>query len=109
MPKSRKPEQAVEPEAFCSFCGKSMVYTKMVAGPNVNICSDCVKACNQILAEEEQKILAEFLEDVPKPKAIKEYLDNYVIGQDYAKRVLSVAVYNPLQENPAQAESRFGR
>ncbi|HWR10977.1 MAG TPA: ATP-dependent Clp protease ATP-binding subunit ClpX [Rectinemataceae bacterium] len=94
MPKSKKPEQS-EPEAFCSFCGKSNAFAKkMIAGPGVNICDECIKACDQILAEEEQKVMAEFLEDVPKPKAIKEYLDNYVIGQDYAKRVLSVAVYN---------------
>jgi len=94
MPKSKKPEQS-EPEAFCSFCGKSNAFAKkMIAGPGVNICDECINVCEQILREEEQKISSSFLEDVPKPKAIKDYLDNYVIGQDSAKRVLSVAVYN---------------
>jgi ATP-dependent Clp protease ATP-binding subunit ClpX len=94
MAKTRKPEQA-EPEAFCSFCGKSSAFAKkMIAGPGVNICDECIQVCGQILLEEEQKVSSAFLEDVPKPHAIKEYLDSYVVGQDYAKRVLSVAVYN---------------
>jgi ATP-dependent Clp protease ATP-binding subunit ClpX len=93
MPRSKKPE--IDQETFCSFCGKSASFSrKMIAGPGVNICDECVKVCQQILQEEEQKISTTFLEDVPKPHEIKEYLDSYVIGQDYAKRVLSVAVYN---------------
>ncbi|PKL06235.1 MAG: ATP-dependent Clp protease ATP-binding subunit ClpX [Spirochaetae bacterium HGW-Spirochaetae-9] len=96
MPRSKKPELPPgEPETFCSFCGKSNAFAKkMIAGPGVNICDECVQVCGQILIEEEQKISATFLEDVPKPKVVKEFLDSYVIGQDYAKRVLSVAVYN---------------
>jgi ATP-dependent Clp protease ATP-binding subunit ClpX len=66
----------------------------MIAGPGVNICDECVHICEQILSEEEQKISSSFLNEVPKPRSIKEFLDTYVIGQDYAKRVLSVAVYN---------------
>ncbi len=94
MPKSKKPEET-QPEAFCSFCGKSSVYAKkMIAGPGVNICDECVKICEHVLLDEEQSVSSSFLNDVPKPRAIKEYLDSYVIGQDYAKRVLSVAVYN---------------
>ncbi|MHB0897528.1 MAG: ATP-dependent Clp protease ATP-binding subunit ClpX [Spirochaetales bacterium] len=94
MPKSKKPEEA-QPEAFCSFCGKSSAYAKkMIAGPGVNICDECVKICEHVLLDEEQSVSSNFLNDVPKPRAIKEYLDSYVIGQDYAKRVLSVAVYN---------------
>ncbi|MCE1196774.1 ATP-dependent Clp protease ATP-binding subunit ClpX [bacterium] len=95
MAKTRKPETPEQPEAFCSFCGKSTQYSKkMIAGPGVNICDECVRVCEQILAEEEQQVSAEFLAEVPKPKAIKEFLDSYVVGQEYAKRVLSVAVYN---------------
>ncbi len=94
MAKTKKPEQTQE-EAFCSFCGRSSNFSKkMIAGPGVNICDECVVICEQILREEEQKISSGFLNDVPKPKAIKDYLDSYVIGQDYPKRVLSVAVYN---------------
>ncbi|MCE1159502.1 MAG: ATP-dependent Clp protease ATP-binding subunit ClpX [Spirochaetia bacterium] len=66
----------------------------MIAGPGVNICDECVQVCGQILLEEEQKISSSFLQEVPKPLAIKEYLDSYVVGQEHAKKVLSVAVYN---------------
>lgn len=94
MAKTRKPEEA-QPEAFCSFCGKSSAFAKkMIAGPGVNICDECVQVCGQILLEEEQKISSSFLQEVPKPLAIKEYLDSYVVGQEHAKKVLSVAVYN---------------
>ncbi|MDD3981171.1 MAG: ATP-dependent Clp protease ATP-binding subunit ClpX [Spirochaetales bacterium] len=94
MAKTRKPE-GTEPEAFCSFCGKSSAFAKkMIAGPGVNICNECVRVCEQILLEEEQKISSSFLQEVPKPLAIKEYLDSYVVGQEHAKKVLSVAVYN---------------
>jgi ATP-dependent Clp protease ATP-binding subunit ClpX len=94
MPRSKKPDSP-ESEIFCSFCGKSNSFAKkMVAGPGVNICDECVQVASQILAEEDQKIDASFLDEVPKPREIKEYLDAYVVGQDYAKRVLSVAVYN---------------
>lgn len=94
MAKTKKPDTE-EPEAFCSFCGKSSAFSKkMITGPNVNICDECINIASQILLEEEQKISAAFLEEVPKPREIKSYLDSYVIGQEYAKRVLSVAVYN---------------
>ena len=94
MAKTKKPDTS-DPEAFCSFCGKSSTFSKkMIAGPGVNICDECINTCSQILLEEEQKISAAFLEEVPKPREIKSYLDSYVIGQEYAKRVLSVAVYN---------------
>ncbi|MEJ5184262.1 MAG: ATP-dependent Clp protease ATP-binding subunit ClpX [Rectinemataceae bacterium] len=84
-----------DPEAYCSFCGKSASFARrMIAGPGVNICDECVKVCMQILDEEEQKITDEFLDEVPRPREIKEFLDGYVVGQEYAKRVLSVAVYN---------------
>ncbi len=79
----------------CSFCGKtSEMAKKLIAGPGVYICDECVAVCNRILAEESENITAEFTEDLPVPKEIKGYLDQYVIGQELAKRVLSVAVYN---------------
>lgn len=88
----------------CSFCGKSQDQVKkLIAGPEVYICDECVDLCNEILDEEffEAKESGDGelsdvpkLTDIPKPKEIKEYLDNYIIGQDEAKKILSVAVYN---------------
>ena len=79
----------------CSFCGKtSEMAKKLIAGPGVFICDECVGVCNRILTEESANITAEFTEDLPAPKDIKAYLDQYVIGQELAKKVLSVAVYN---------------
>ncbi|HPW45274.1 MAG TPA: ATP-dependent Clp protease ATP-binding subunit ClpX [bacterium] len=80
----------------CSFCGKSQREArKLIAGPTVYICDECIELCNDIIAEE--NIRAPISGDrlgVPKPAEIKKVLDEYVIGQDYAKRVLSVAVHN---------------
>lgn len=79
----------------CSFCGKSQEQVKkLVAGPGVYICDECIELCNEIIEEEiggEEDIN---LQDVPKPQEIREILDQYVIGQDTAKKTLSVAVYN---------------
>ena len=79
----------------CSFCGKSAdTARRLIAGPGVYICDECVVVCKKILDEEDELLSAEFKEDIPTPKEIKEYLDQYVIGQEPAKRILSVAVYN---------------
>ena len=79
----------------CSFCGKaSDMIKKLVAGPGVYICDECVAVCNRILVEENENVTTEFTGDLPVPKAIKDYLDQYVIGQETAKKSLSVAVYN---------------
>jgi len=79
----------------CSFCGKSAdVARRLIAGPGVFICDECITVCKKILDEEEEHLSIEFTEDIPKPKEIKEYLDQYVISQEQAKKVLSVAVYN---------------
>ena len=81
---------------FCSFCGKPAEQSRrMVSGPNdIYICNQCVAVCQSILEDEEMDLEPIELDDVPTPKQFKEYLDQYVIGQDYAKKALAVAVYN---------------
>lgn len=79
----------------CSFCGKNQdQIRKLVAGPGVYICDECIELCNEIIEEEYGQQEESELRDVPKPKAIRDILDQYVIGQDEAKKTLSVAVYN---------------
>jgi ATP-dependent Clp protease ATP-binding subunit ClpX len=79
----------------CSFCGKSKdSVRKFISGPSVYICNECITLCNEILAEDEEREVAESITEVPTPAEIKEVLDQYVIGQELAKRTLSVAVYN---------------
>ncbi len=82
---------------FCSFCGKNQKEVKkLIAGPSVYICNECIKLCGEIVEDEEKEKQAEKngLKDFLTPKQIKELLDTYVIEQDRAKKVLSVAVYN---------------
>ncbi|HSH29939.1 MAG TPA: ATP-dependent Clp protease ATP-binding subunit ClpX [Thiohalobacter sp.] len=80
---------------YCSFCGKSQhEVRKLIAGPSVFICDECVELCNDIIREEMQEKSTAGGSKLPKPKEIDEVLDEYVIGQTRAKRVLSVAVYN---------------
>lgn len=79
----------------CSFCGKPQdAVRKLIAGPSVYICNECVELCNEIIAEETNEEISEAFQALPKPKDIKKVLDDYVIGQERAKRILSVAVYN---------------
>jgi len=78
----------------CSFCGKSKdAVRKFISGPSVYICNECIALCNEILAEDEEREVAEAITQVPTPAEIKDVLDQYVIGQERAKKVLSVAVY----------------
>jgi len=79
----------------CSFCGKSKdSVRKFISGPSVYICNECIALCNEILAEDEEREVAEAITQVPTPREIKDVLDQYVIGQELAKKALSVAVYN---------------
>ncbi len=80
---------------YCSFCGKSQhEVRKLIAGPSVFVCDECVELCNDIIREELEEKAERTREKLPKPQDIKKVLDEYVIGQERAKKVLSVAVYN---------------
>ncbi len=79
----------------CSFCGKSQKQVKkLIAGPGVYICDECIDLCNEIIEEELSETSELKFDDLPKPREIYEFLNDYVIGQEYAKKILSVAVYN---------------
>jgi ATP-dependent Clp protease ATP-binding subunit ClpX len=94
-------------DLVCSFCGKSQdEVKKLIAGPTVYICDECIELCNDIIAEEFEKEEAAKLSRVPKPAEIKTIIDDYVIGQERAKKILSVAVYNHYKriENRTDAE-----
>jgi len=92
----------------CSFCGKNQrEVKKLIAGPTVYICDECIELCNDIIAEEGQKESpSRSSQAIPKPSEIKNILDQYVIGQERAKRVLSVAVYNHYKRIQHQGEKK---
>ena len=90
MPKHDEPNDSL----FCSFCGKNQKeVTKLIAGPAVYICDECIQLCGEIIAEESEKN-TDSMTDIPPPKKIKSMLDDYVIEQEHAKKILAVAVYN---------------
>lgn len=90
----------------CSFCGKAQEQVKkLIAGPGVYICDECIELCNEIIDEELNEEVNLDLVNNPKPQEIKEILDQYVIGQDDAKKILSVAVYNHYKR--VNSEERF--
>ena len=97
-------------ERICSFCGKSAdMARRLIAGPNdVFICDECVEVCRKILTDEDHELNDHFTGDIPTPREIKMYLDQFVIGQDAAKKALSVAVYNHYKRiaNPAKSSSQ---
>ncbi|MDA8367938.1 MAG: AAA family ATPase, partial [Actinomycetota bacterium] len=93
----------------CSFCGKSQKQVKkLIAGPGVYICDECIELCNDIIAEELADTAELSFEELPKPKEIFEFLNDYVIGQEYAKKILSVAVYNHYKRVQAGAQGHDG-
>ena len=95
---------------YCSFCGKSQhEVRKLIAGPSVFICDECVELCNDIIREEMQEGVGEATSRLPKPREINDSLDQYVIGQEQAKKVLSVAVYNHYKRLEAADETQRAR
>ncbi|MGB0722723.1 MAG: ATP-dependent Clp protease ATP-binding subunit ClpX [Gammaproteobacteria bacterium] len=94
---------------YCSFCGKSQhEVRKLIAGPSVFICDECVELCNDIIREEIKDTDAPSEEGLPKPHEIDAILDQYVIGQSRAKRILAVAVYNHYKRQMASADAEEG-
>ncbi len=93
----------------CSFCGKSKdAVRKFISGPSVYICNECIALCNEILAEDEEREVQEAITQVPTPVEIKEILDQYVIGQEEAKKTLAVAVYNHYKRINSAAGKKEG-
>ncbi len=93
------------PDLVCSFCGKSQEEVKkLIAGPSVYICDECIELCNEIIEEEYQKEEAATQVSIPKPKEIKAIIDDYVVEQERAKKILSVAVHNHYKRIDAKTE-----
>ena len=91
----------------CSFCGKSQKQVKkLIAGPGVYICDECIDLCNEIIEEELNETTEVGLDELPKPREIFEFLNSYVIGQETAKKSLAVAVYNHYKRVQSGATTR---
>src|ERR1700735_3753726 len=89
---------------YCSFCGKNQHEVgKLIGGPTVFICDECVELCMDIIGEENKSSLTKSGDDIPTPMVIRKALDDYIIGQDHAKKVLSVAVHNHYKRLKHQA------
>src|SRR5690625_7833576 len=87
----------------CSFCGKSQKQVvKLIAGPGVYICDECIDLCNEIIEEELADSGELGLVDLPKPKEIFTFLDEYIVGQESAKKAMAVAVYNHYKQDQSR-------
>ena len=94
----------------CSFCGKSQKQVKkLIAGPGVYICDECIDLCNEIIEEDVSDAGELSFEHLPNPREIRAFLDDYVVGQDDAKKILSVSVYNHYKRIQYQQSSSIGR
>ena len=90
----------------CSFCGKSQKQVKkLIAGPGVYICDECIDLCNEIIEEELTETAEVSFESLPNPREVRAYLDDYVVGQEEAKKILAVAVYNHYRRIQHQADN----
>ena len=91
----------------CSFCGKSQKQVKkLIAGPGVYICDECIDLCNEIIEEELAETSEFSFDELPKPSEIYDFLNGYVVGQDQAKKTLAVAVYNHYKRVQAGGETK---
>ena len=110
MGKDRSDRSDHDKLLYCSFCGKSQhEVRKLIAGPNVFICDECVELCNDIIREEMEENTPPATSRLPKPHDINQVLDEYVIGQERAKKVLSVALYNHYKRLELQRTNRGSR
>ncbi len=102
-----------EKNLYCNFCGKGQQEVrKLIAGPSVFICDECVDLCNEIIRDELEEATPEGMKELPSPKQIHQHLDDYVIGQEKAKKILSVAVYNHykrIQSNQAKDDIELSK
>ena len=106
---AEKKGNSSEKNLYCSFCGKSQhEVKKLIAGPSVFVCDECIDLCNEIIRDELPAVssVSSGRSGLPTPSEIKANLDNYVIGQEPAKRTLSVAVYNHYKRLRHQEQSK---